>query len=655
MAERVYEATLERRYAASRPIVWGLVSDTNRWDRASGLAAGRYGWREHEGQRLRVGTAKELGFAIEWIEPPYEWVEGRFVHGERRFLKGPVTRGGFHAKLHDAEGGGTWVKAVAYVAGDGPHMALLGPFMRSKFRRALRRYLDGLGEVMAALPSPSAAENGAAQEHRGAAKDSGSAALLARNLIAIRPYDALTQGPRSPTAESELDHRAMRLRDKGLARELVERLVRTLAERPDEEVAQMRPFELASRWGVDRRDLLRVFLHATRAGLVDLRWQINCPVCRVAAQVVGALADVTGKVHCAACNIGYGVDFAKHVEAVFQCHPAIRAVETSVFCASSPSFLPHVIAQLAVQPGKTRTELTDLGEGNFHLRLLAGGSTADIELDAASSLRVSLGHGELRAEAVSSGEPSLLTLQSSAQKPAVLLLERGGFDSDAVLGSVIATFPDFVDLFATEAPATGVELSIAYLALLFSDLTGSTALYERVGDARAFAIVQEHFRDMTDAVVELRGAVVKTMGDAVMATFPSAVDAVAAAVLMIERCRERHGELGLGAKLGVAAGPCLAVRANDRLDFFGTTVNLAARLQAKAHGGQIVVTEELATHPDIRARIASFPQAPLKATLKGISTEQHLIAIDVPERAASKEASGGERGAVGSGGGRTQS
>jgi adenylate cyclase len=632
MTERVYEATLERRYAASRPIVWGLVSDTNRWDRASGLAPGRYAWREHEGQRVRVGTAKELGFAIEWIEPPYEWVEGYFIHGERRFLKGPVRRGGFHARLRDAEGGHTSVKAVAYVAGDGPHMALLGPFMRAKFRGALRRYLDGLGEVMTALPASATAAS--ETPPRGPP----AAALLARNLIAARPYDALTQGPRSPTTLGELEHRAMRMQGKGLSRDLVERLTKTLAERPDEEVAQMRPFELASRWGVDRRELLRVFLHATRAGLVDLRWQINCPVCRVAAQVVGALADVTGKVHCAACNIGYGVDFAKHVEAVFQCHPAIRTVETSVFCASSPSFLPHVIAQLAIYPGKTRTELADLGEGSFHMRLLSGSHTADIELSDASALHVSVGPSELRAESLPSDAASSLTLESSADRAAVLLLERGGFDADAVFGSVIATFPDFIDLFATEAPATGVELSIAHLALLFSDLTGSTALYERVGDARAFAIVQEHFRDMIDVVVERGGAVVKTMGDAVMATFPSAVDAVAAAIVMIDRCRERHGALGLGAKLGVAAGPCLAVRANERLDFFGTTVNLAARLQAKAEGGQIVVTEELAAHPDIRAKIASFPQAPLKAALKGISTEQHLIAIDVLSRASPETA-----------------
>lgn len=616
MAERVYEASLERLYAAPRPIVWGLVSDTNRWDRASGLTPGRYAWREHEGERVRVGTAKELGFDIEWIEPPYEWVEGRFVHGERRFLKGPVGRGGFRARLRDADGGGTWVIAVAYVAGSGALMPLLGPFMRAKFRGALGRYLDGLGEVMNGL-SPTQSE-----------ADPGSAALLARNLIADRPYDPLTQGPRSPTAASELDRRAARLDGKGLVPDLVARLTKMLAERPDEEIAQMRPFELATRWGVDRRDLLRVFLHATRAGLVDLRWQVNCPVCRVAAQVVGALADVTGKVHCAACNIGYGVDFAKHVEAVFQCHPAIRTVETSVFCASSPSFLPHVIAQLSVAPGERRSEPIDLAPGSLHLRLLAGGETTDVDLGEKRSLDVSVAPDALRAETKTSAEAAV-TLQSSRKKSAVVLVERGGEGSGAVLGSTIATFPDFLDLFAAEAPATGVELSIAHLALLFSDLTGSTALYERVGDARAFAIVQEHFRDMTDAVTEHRGAVVKTMGDAVMASFTSPVDAVKAAKRMIERCRERHGELGLGAKLGVAAGPCLAVRANERLDFFGTTVNMAARLQAKADGGQIVITEELATHPDIGALLAGLPRAPLKATLKGISAEQNLLAIDV--------------------------
>ena len=159
-------------------------TDTNRWDRASGLTPGRYGWSAQGGQRVRTGSAKELGFEIEWVEPPYEWVEGRFVHGERRFSKGPVARGGFHARLRDLPGGGTLVTAVAYVAGSGALMPLLGPIMKRKFAGALARYLDGLGEVLSAPTTLARPPSG----------NGLSATLFARDLIAERPYDALTQG-----------------------------------------------------------------------------------------------------------------------------------------------------------------------------------------------------------------------------------------------------------------------------------------------------------------------------------------------------------------------------------------------------------------------------------------------------------------------------
>jgi class 3 adenylate cyclase len=134
---------------------------------------------------------------------------------------------------------------------------------------------------------------------------------------------------------------------------------------------------------------------------------------------------------------------------------------------------------------------------------------------------------------------------------------------------------------------------------------------------------------MAGVVSDHRGAVVKTMGDAVMASFTSELDAVAAAVAMLRRCKERHGDLGLSVKLGVSAGACLAVRANERLDFFGTTVNLAARLQARAKGGQLVVTKELATQHRVHALLAGFSQVPFRAALKGIAAEQDLIVVDV--------------------------
>jgi class 3 adenylate cyclase len=79
----------------------------------------------------------------------------------------------------------------------------------------------------------------------------------------------------------------------------------------------------------------------------------------------------------------------------------------------------------------------------------------------------------------------------------------------------------------------------------------------------------------------------------------------------------------------VGAGPCLAVRANDRLDYFGSTVNLSARLQARAENGQLVVTRELAAQPEVSDLLAPFAQTPFRASLKGIAVEQELVAVTV--------------------------
>jgi len=634
MAERTYEHTAERVFAAPRDLVWALVADTNRWDRAAGMRAASYTWREIDGKRERFGSSKELAFDIRWIEPPYEWIEGRFVQGERSLLDAPLARGGFRVRLEDAGPGSTRVIATSYVGGGSALSPIVGRLSRRKFKRALAVYLDSIEAVLARrkdvedldVPDEPAISRG-------------------RRLL-LENYDPIMSGPRTLPVEAELGQRGKALMAAPVERETATKLLEFLRERADEDVAQIRPFELARAWRRDRGEVLRAFLHATRAGLVDLRWQINCPVCRVAARIAGSLAEVGQKTHCAACNIAYDVDFGSHVEAVFQSSPAVRAVGTAVYCASSPAFQPHVLAQLCVAARARREEPVDLPPGTLLVRTLSGRGRATLELAAApaelhivaldDSLEV-----EPRAGAAQPGAPTRLVVESSASAPTVILIERSGWSADAVLGTIVATFPDFLDLFAMEAPATGVDLSIGHVAILFSDLTGSTALYERIGDAKAFAVVEEHFRLMSTAIAEHSGAVVKTMGDAVMATFASAADAVRAALAMIDASDRAHATYGLGLKLGVHAGPCLVVRANDRIDFFGTTVNIAARLQGQASAGHVVLALEVAEHPAVRALIEGRPRRRFDASLKGLGGTRALVAVDLgaqAERARARSA-----------------
>ncbi|MBI2390278.1 MAG: adenylate/guanylate cyclase domain-containing protein [Deltaproteobacteria bacterium] len=457
--------------------------------------------------------------------------------------------------------------------------------------------------------------------------------------------------PRPPNREGELSFRARRFASAPVEPAIRDRLLELLRTRPDEEVASIRPFEVARAWGEGRREVLRAFLHAARAGLVELQWQINCPTCRVGASTARTLSEVERRAHCEACDIDYDADFGEHVEAMFRISPSIRQVDTAVYCASSPWFRPHVFGQLTVPAGETVTRACALPPGSLLLRTLGHGRRGTLanERHAPKTLRVRIDDRALAVEAegeVPLGRDTEIVIESRVGRSELLLIERTGWSADIVLGSVIATFPDFLDLFATEAPASGVELSVSSLTLLFSDLTGSTALYERVGDARAFAIVEQHFRDMERAIAAHGGAIVKTMGDAVMATFGSPADAMRAASDMVEACERAHGDLGLGVKVGLHEGPCLAVRANEKLDFFGTTVNVAARLQAQAHGSEIVIAESLLSHPEVAAQVEGRPTRSFEAALKGIREVQRLVGVDASRRGA-REAVGRASGTRG--------
>ena len=214
--------------------------------------------------------------------------------------------------------------------------------------------------------------------------------------------------------------------------------------------------------------------------------------------------------------------------------------------------------------------------------------------------------------------------------------ERAGWNADIVLGSAILSLPEFTALFSTEAPATGVELTIGALTILFSDLTGTTALYERLGDAAAFALVQEHFAAVSAAVERHRGVVVKTMGDAVMATFTSPADALSASLDMtgeVAHLAESRNLAELAIKIGLHEGPCLIVQANGWLDFFGSTVNLASRLQHQARPNHIVLGADLLSHGAVArvvARVVADRAAlveQFRAELKGVSGLRALLSI----------------------------
>jgi class 3 adenylate cyclase len=154
-------------------------------------------------------------------------------------------------------------------------------------------------------------------------------------------------------------------------------------------------------------------------------------------------------------------------------------------------------------------------------------------------------------------------------------------------------------LFATEVVRPGEEISIGSVTMMFTDLRDSTRMYRTIGDASAFGRVREHFEILEKYIAEEGGGIVKTMGDAVMATFLHPVDALKAVWKAQTEIAER-GEPMLWLKVGLHKGPCIVVNLNDRLDYFGSTVNITARLPNFSKGGELIFSEEFYNDPEIR-------------------------------------------------------
>src|SRR5437867_1003472 len=139
---------------------------------------------------------------------------------------------------------------------------------------------------------------------------------------------------------------------------------------PDEELDAMRPVVFADRWKADRRDVLKLFLHASQAGLLDLSWDVICPGSRGAQERHDSLRKMKGEAHCPACNITYTADFAESVEVTFRPNPSFRRVEVVRYCSGGPMNAPHIVAQLQIPARQSRTLETRLSPWKYHVRSL---------------------------------------------------------------------------------------------------------------------------------------------------------------------------------------------------------------------------------------------------------------------------------------------
>jgi serine/threonine protein kinase/class 3 adenylate cyclase len=555
---------------ASPQQLWPYVSNTERLNRAVGLPAVRFTAKAEGGQVKRFGQFKKAGMTAAWQEHAFEWIEARRFGVLRDYSQGPFKWLVSIVELSPRTGGGAILSHRVRIEPKG----LLGRTAAAvevgiRGRRAVERVYQRIDAFLTGKLG---------------------------NQADADPFEA-------PAALSSgklrrLEQLIDRLSEHRVEPAVVERLGEFLAHAPAQEVARMRPLALARRWGLPTDKVVAAFLHGAREGLLVLLWDLLCPICRIPSEIKDTLRELREHGHCPACNIDYQLDFAQSVEMIFRVHPQLRDTELGTYCIGGPAHSPHVVAQVRIGPSE-RIELDlTLSEGAYRLRGPQLPYAVDFRVQAVAPTRrweinLSSAPGPESPRVLRSGA-QVIALTNDHDQELLARVERIAQRDDALTAARAASMALFRELFPEEVLSQGQLISVANVALMVTTLPGARRLYETLGDAKAFGLLYDHFRQLDDRIRHEGGALVKTVGEGVVAAFQDALSAVRVALDLPSSDNLRPGMV-------VHRGPAMAATINDHLDYFGATVNQAMALLDTARVGELVLTQGVASDPQVAA------------------------------------------------------
>jgi class 3 adenylate cyclase len=438
----------------------------------------------------------------------------------------------------------------------------------------------------------------------------------------------------------------------------------------DHELNRINVLDFSKHTGLDEERVISGFLHASRLGLFDLTWNVLCPGCGGVLDAHSTLKSLRADDYqCGLCACGYEASVDEQVEVAFTVSPRTRRI-----AAHEPNTLPlweyfkQVFWSSGVDLNKESFEsLTD--EVTLDALELPAGEKAQLSLQLPAQFVIVFEPVTHAAHFIDvQGEPTkerqqLSLIYNNAHAPVETTVMRPGplrlsLDNQAGVRVLPAVFiaaealhhlighrkpfvtakrmlsnQTFRDVFKADNLNIDQRLKITSLTFLFTDLKGSTALYERVGDLAAFDLVRAHFHALLEIISSEKGAVVKTIGDAVMATFVRPEHAIVAGLRMraaMEKLNTERGTRDLVVKIGIHEGPCLAVTLNERQDYFGQTVNIAARVQSLSTSQEIHITGPVKDAPGVAALLDHEAIQPIQkqAALRGIADK--IVVYEIP-------------------------
>jgi len=441
--------------------LWPLVADTNRFNRDTGVPAveALSDARTNARRRLRLSA---LGMAVEWEEQPFEWVRPQRFGVTRRYTKGPMAELSVLAELTpvvgpETEGGaGRTGTKLVYEIRARPRNLLgaiaipiqIGILSARNFARTFRQYDD-----------------------------------LARYETPI--VNTATDVQLAPGGRARLISLGEKVIAEGVSEKLAALLIDHVETGDEFALSRIRPYQLAGQWNQPRRAVLYACFQATRAGILDLQWNLLCPMCR-GGDATNSLKELSSSVHCGGCNIDFSVNFEQSVELTFRPNPSIREVDVESFCIGGPQVTPHIAAQLLLAPHSRRAIDIQLSEGRYRLRTMndAGWQHLRVTPQGAPGVVLRASPEGWSQDELEIGLSSDLQFENATDEERLFILERTQWSDEAATAAEVTALQMFRDLFATEALRPGEQISVGTLTVLFTDLKDSTRLYREIGDVR---------------------------------------------------------------------------------------------------------------------------------------------------------------------------
>lgn len=575
--------------SALPPEIWPFISDTNRLFKDIRQPSIR---ETDITQTVKPGFAQLSYNGINryevWEEEPYEW-EYPFRFGViRHYKSGPYKDLKIQVDLNPNKRG-TRLQLSLWAS---PRLSIISGLATLKLKTVLKRRIKNTIRQYDKL----------ALQHK-------KAYHLSNTEHLVRGGQKRLHQIREQLHNNEVDAR------------ILEKVIEYIKREDDLDLKRIQPYELADYWALDRKDVLKVFIQAAKAGLLNFNWDLYCPECRSIQQSVKTLSQIHEPVFCDDCEDEFSINFNKTIQLSFTPHPLIRKVEKQLYCNRGPQANSHIYIQQYLAPGEKRFLKTELPEGKYILQASKsrGSVQITIEKGGKETVHVTLAEKGFNGEQVALCSDPNLSLGNSSDQPQLFTIKRKKWNKIGVSAAEATSSQLFRDLFSDEVLRRGEKISADNLTLMFTDLFDSTGLYNKEGDDRALGKVIDHFEILQKAVGKHHGAIVKTIGDSVMAVFcqpDHAFKAYLEAQLLLASDEKFKNNLQI--KAGIHHGSCVAVNLNSRIDYFGSTVNIASRFVDHATENEVVISENTFSEAGLEAILNDFSD---HNTIKNISTQ----------------------------------